>query len=140
MPRPTWGQARSFCKRQGYDEISTDHHDYVKVIAGTVRSFTMVSHGSDAIQVPASMWKLVWSKQLHLKSEQDFWSGLNGGTVQYDTVRTAPQPEPLPAYLVHHLRVVHHYTPEQIAGITREQAQAMLNAYYSSTLAEPHET
>jgi hypothetical protein len=69
---------RSFCKRQGYDEISTDHHDYVKVIAGSVRSFTMVSHGSDAIQVPAGMWKLVWSSQLHLKSEQDFWSGLNG--------------------------------------------------------------
>ncbi len=137
MPRPTWGQVRDFCRRQGYDEIATVHFDYVKIIAGGVRSFTMVSHGADARQVPPELWKRVLSSQLRLKSEDDFWSGLRGGTVSYDLPPTPPQPEPLPAYLVHHLRDVRHYTPEQIATTSREQAQELLDAYYSSELVEP---
>ena len=136
MPRPTWGQVRDFCRRQGYDEIAADHFDYVKIIPGGMRSFTMVSHGADARQVPPELWKRVWFSQLRLKSEDDFWTGLRGGSVTYDLPPALPQPEPLPIYLVRHLQDVRHYTPEQIAATTREQAQEMLDAYFSGELVE----
>ncbi len=137
MPRPRWGQVRGFCRKQGYDEIAADHYDYVKILPGGVRSYTMVSHGTDAEQVPPGMWKLVWSRQLRLKSEEEFWRGLAGETVEYDVPPAPVPPAPLPAYLVEHLRDVRRFTPEQIARATREEAQDLLDAYYSRELAEP---
>jgi len=40
-------------------------------------------------------------------------------------------------YLQHHLRDVLHWSEEQIAQTTRDQAQELLNAYYANQLREP---
>ncbi|MFI5274772.1 MAG: hypothetical protein ACHQ4H_17210 [Ktedonobacterales bacterium] len=137
MPRPRWREVRHFCLTQGYVETVSDHWYYDKMLPGAHRSHTKVSFGHEGEQVPARMWKLVWFHELRLASEDDFWRGLKGETVAYDVPPSLAPPAPLPDYLVRHLRDVRHYTTEQIAATTPEEAQALLNAYYSGELAEP---
>jgi hypothetical protein len=49
----------------------------------------------------------------------------------------AGEPDPLPAYLADHLRRICHFTDDQIAATSRDDAQRMLDDYYSRDLAEP---
>ena len=133
--RPTWGQVRQFCIAQGYQERRGDHDRYIKVI-GRESSGTMISHGVDGETVPTQMWVLVWKRQLKLASEEEFWKGLRGEAVQY---AIPPAPEsltPLPAYLERFLRETLHWSPEQIAQTTHDEAQALLNAYYARELQD----
>ena len=135
--RPTWGQVRQFCIAQGYAERRGDHDRYFKVVGGRHSSGTMISHGVDGETVPTQMWLKIWKRQLLLASEDEFWKGLDGHTVLYD-IPPAPEPQrPLPVYLQHHLRDVLHWSEEQIAQTTRDQAQELLNAYYADQLREP---
>ena len=140
MPQPRWGQVRRFCTVQGYAETVSDHWYYDKMLPGSLRSHTKVSFGRDGEQIPGRMWKLIWFHQLRLKTEDDFWRGLDGGAVIYN-VPPSPEPEtPLPEYLIRHLRDVRHYADARISNITREEAQRLLNEYYAHELAEPEET
>jgi hypothetical protein len=133
--RPTWGQVRQFCITQGYQERRGDHDRYIKVV-GRESSGTMISHGVDGETVPAQMWLLVWKRQLKLASEEEFWKGLRGEVVQY-AIPPAPEPRrPLPAYLERFLRETLHWSPEQVAQTTRDEAQALLNAHYARELQD----
>lgn len=137
MPRPRWGQVRQFCQVQGYSETRTTHYYYTKIVAEMVLSRTLVSFGADAEQAPPEMWKKVWHEQLRLLSEDEFWRGLAGNPVAY-AIPPAPEPAaPLLAYLARHLRDVLHYTPDRIATTSREEAQALLDAYYARELGQP---
>ncbi len=132
--RPKWGQVRAFCRAQGYRETRTDHYYYDKVLSDRSTSGTKVSFGKDADEVPPELWKRVWSLQLRLKSEAEFWTGLEGSSVEY-TIPPAPQAaDPLPAYLLRFLRDTLHYSDDQIDSLGREQAQDLLNAHYAGTL------
>ena len=97
----------------------------------------MVSMGVDGEQVPSQMWRLVWSRQLRLASEDEFWKGLRGEDVQYGIPPMAEPPRPLPAYLVRFLRDTLHTPEEQIRALTREQAQEILDTHYSGELRDP---
>jgi hypothetical protein len=137
MPRPDWGQVRDFCKKHGYEEErDADHWYYDKVLSDGKSSWTKISHGKDAVQVPKNLWTLVYRHQLRLRSEDDFWRGLNGDPFQYD-IPPLPEPgEPLPEYLVRHLRTVRHFTDEQVAATSRQEAERFLLEHYSRELIE----
>ena len=134
--RPTWRQVREFCLKQGYQERRTDHVRYVKVLPDRSTSGTMISLGVEAEQVPASLWNVVWRHQLRLASEDDFWKGLRGEPVRYAIPSVEEPPEPLPVSLVRFLRDTLHLSEAQIAALSREQAQRLLNEHYSRELLE----
>ncbi len=135
--RPTWGQLRQFCVAQGYQERRGNHDRYIKVVGERYSSGTVISHSVDGETIPTQMWLKVWKRQLILAGEEEFWKGLDGTPVKYD-IPPAPEPQqPLPEYLRRHLLDVLHWTEEQIAETTRDQAQELLNAYYASQLRQP---
>ena len=84
-------------------------------------------------------WNQVWRHQLRLASEDEFWRGLAGQSVAYAISPQLEPATPLPHYLVRHLRDVMYYSEEQIAVTSRDEAQALLNAYYSHELSEPND-
>ncbi|MGH2369256.1 MAG: hypothetical protein ACRDI2_13755 [Chloroflexota bacterium] len=135
MP-PRWGEVREFCRKQGYQETRTGHIHYLKVLPDRSTSGTMVSLGVDGQVVPSSLWVRVWRRQLRLTSEEEFWKGLRGELVTYAIPPTPASPEPLPAYLLRFLRDTLHLPDAQIAPLTREQAQQLLNDYYSREVRE----
>jgi hypothetical protein len=135
--RPRWGQVREFCRIQGYRETRTDHYRFLKVLPDRSTSGTMVSMGVDAEEMPSQMWRLVWRHQLKLAGEDEFWKGLRGEPVRYATTPTPKESEPLPAYLSRFLRDVLHRSEDEIGGMTREEAQELLDAYHAQELREP---
>ena len=121
MPRVTWGEVKAFCRRIGYTESNGNYFYFDMGLSDGSSSGTMVSHGvRDADPIPKTYWKLIWHKQLRLRTEADFWSGLNGDVVCWDI-----PPTPLPLYLRRFLAEQHYYNEEQIAQTSREDAQAM---------------
>ena len=112
MPRPRWGQLRRFCELQGYGETRTDHFYYEKVLSDGLTSGTKVSFGRDAETIPSQLWTRVWRRQLRLRSEEDFWSGLEGGPVRYDIPPAPDPPIPLPDCLLRFLRDILRYSEE----------------------------
>lgn len=135
--RPTWGQVRQFCQRQGYPETRTGHFRYVKVLPDRSTSGTMVSMGVDSEEVPPEMWRLVWRRQLRLDSEEEFWKGLQGQTVRYATGPVSEPLQPLPDYLLPFLEGALHWSEHEIAATTREHPQRLLNDCYARELREP---
>ena len=130
--RPTWAQVRRFCEQQGFRRSTTDHTFYDKILpdgstAGTKLSFNL----TDTETVPTSLWSRIWKRQLRLRTEDDFWRGLEGLPVEYDIPPTPEPPQPLPDYLLRHLRDDRHLDEAAIAATPRNEAQRLLNAWYS---------
>lgn len=118
--------------RQGFRPSTTDHDFYDKVLADGSTAGTKISFGvAESEPVPSSLWPRIWRRQLRLRSESEFWRGLDGGAVDYDIPPTAEPSQPLPDYLVRHLRDDRHWPEEQIASASREEAQRLLNDWYS---------
>lgn len=133
MPRvPTWREVSEFCQRSGYEKDERSHHTYYtrEPVAGFI-SQTYISRGAGNKRVPTPQWSQVWRDQLRLSSEDDFWSGLDGEEYHYDLPPVPRAPEPMKPYLTHFLRDTLHYTDEQIAGISAEEAQRLLDLHYS---------
>ena len=135
--RPTWGQIRQFCRRLGYRETRTCHFHYITVLHDRSTSGTMVSMGVDGEEVPSQMWAMVWRHQLRLASEDEFWKGLHGQPVEYAVSVIEEPSEPLPGYLLRFLRGTLHLPQAEIAALTRQQAQRLLDDYYTRELREP---
>lgn len=133
MPRvPTWREVSDFCQRNRYEKDERRHHTYYtrEPVPGVV-SQTYISRGAGNARVPTPLWSQVWRDQLRLRSETDFWKGLSGEEYAYDLPPTPRAPEPMKPYLTHFLRDMLHYTDEQIANTSPEEAQQMLDTYYS---------
>jgi hypothetical protein len=133
--RPRWGEVRRFCQVQGYHETKSDHWYYDKALPDGTSSGTKVSLGADSDDVPPSLWTRVWRHQLRLASEEEFWRGLGDPSVRYDLPAVAEPSTPLPTYLDRFLRNTLHYTDAQIAEITRDEAQRLLDAHYMRELS-----
>lgn len=133
MPRvPTWHEVTDFCRRNGYDQDERSHHTYYtrEPVAGFV-SQTYISRGAGNARVPSPLWSRVWRDQLRLASEDDFWKGVDGADYHYNLPPAPQAPEPMPPYLARFLRDTLHYTEEQIAATSPEEAQRLLDDYYS---------
>lgn len=136
--RPTWGQVRRFCERQGFRRSTTDHDFYDKVLPDGSTAGTKISFGTAETEtVPSSLWPRIWKRQLRLPDEEEFWRGLDGEPVAFDTPVALEATEPLPDYLLRHLQEDRHLPEEEIAAMSRTEAQRLLNAWYSGERAEP---
>lgn len=123
---------RHFCERQGFRPSKTDHHFYDKVLADGSTAGTKISFGvAESESVPASLWPRVWKRQLRLRGEAEFWIGLEGRPVEYDIPRSPEPSQPLPEYLSRHLRDDRHWSEDWIADVALEEAQRLLNEWYS---------
>jgi hypothetical protein len=130
--RPTWGKLRRFCQQQRFRPSTTDHDFYDKVLPDGSTAGTKISFGvTENEPVPTSLWPRIWRRQLRLSSEDDFWQGLAGGHVEYDIPHSPEPRQPLPEYLVRHLRSDRHWSEEQITSVSHEEAQGLLNDWYS---------
>jgi hypothetical protein len=136
--RPTWGQLRRFCERQGFRQSTTDHDFYDKVLADGSTAGTKISFGvAETETVPSSLWPRIWRRQLRLRAEGEFWRGLEGGPVDFDIPHVEEPAQPLPDYLVRHLREDRHMPEDTIATTSRAEAQRLLNEWYSRDRGEP---
>jgi len=137
MSRPCWRQVGQFCRKQEYKEDRTTHWQYEKVVAPSIMSWTQVSFGKLDEQIGSNFWKKVWHDQLHLKSQDDFWAGLDGRKAEYDIRPARQPPESMPAYVQTFLRDVERLTPQQIADLSVDEAKARWLAYHSRELLDP---
>lgn len=130
--RPTWGQVRRFCERQGFRPSTTDHDFYDKVLPDGSTAGTKISLGlAETETVPSSLWPRIWKRQLRLQAEDEFWRGIDGAPVTYDVPPAPEPPRPLPDFLARHLRQDRHMPDAAIAATPREKAQQLFNAWYS---------
>jgi hypothetical protein len=122
---------RRFCERQAFRPSTTDHNFYDKVLADGSTAGTKITFSvTETEPIPSSLWPRIWKRQLRLKSEDAFWQGLEGGPVEYD-IPLSPEPrQPLPEYLIRHLRDVRHWSDDRIAATTVQEAQQLLNEWY----------
>lgn len=121
-PRPKWRDVRRFCEREGFDLFSSDHDYYDKTFPGGETAATKVSRGADTETLDPGMWRMVWKRQLRLRSEEDFWRGVRGESVVYDIHPPPADPEPLPDYLRRYLATIEHLDDAAIARMAREEA------------------
>src|SRR5438094_665592 len=135
MP-PRWGEVREFCRKQGYRETRTDHFHYLKILADGSTSGTMISMGKDGENVPGQMWSRIWRRQLRLASEEECSRGRRGEPVHYAIPSGTEPAETLPDYLRRFLKEILHRSDEEIAAMTREEAQKELNDFYSTQLRD----
>ena len=136
MPcRATWGDVRRFCDRQNFTLIQTHHDNYEKEISPGLTARTRISHGqSDADPVQVNLWKRAWHEQLRLRSEEDFWLGVEGNPFAFDIPPTPMPAEPLPRYLLDRLTDRLHLSADEAATVSREEAQRMFNDWCSRNL------
>jgi len=139
MPRgrPTWGEVRRFCERQGFAKRETDHTFFDKTFPGGETAGTKISRGADGETLTKARWTLVWRRQLRLRSEDDFWRGLDGGSVVYDIPAPPSDLEPLPDYLRRFLATVGHMGEDEIAATTKDEATRLWYVHLSGAASEP---
>lgn len=139
MPRgrPTWGEVRRFCERQGFAKRETDHTFFDKTFPGGETAGTKISRGVDGETLTKAHWVLVWRRQLRLRSEDDFWCGLEGGEVAYDIPAPSAAPEPLPDYLRRFLSTVRHMGEDEIATMSKDEATQLWYAHLSDAPPAP---
>lgn len=136
MPRAKWRDVRRFCEAQGHALVRGDHDRYLKPLPDGSSSRTKISHGADADEVPETIWKDVWRRQLRLADEAEFWRGVTGESVRYDIPATPEPSTMVPPYLHRFLRDVLHYTDVLIAGTDRPTAQRLFDDYHSQSLTD----
>ncbi len=136
--RPTWGQLRRFCERQGFRQSTTDHDFYDKVLPDGSTAGTKISFGlAETEAVPSSLWPRIWKRQLRLRSEDEFWRGFDGGPVAFDLPQGEESAPPLPDYLARHLREARHLSEDAIVALSRAEAQRLLNEWYRRDRGKP---
>ncbi len=81
--------------------------------------------------MPPSLWSRIRRRRLRLRVESEFWQGLEGKGVAHDVPPTPERTQQLPHHLIRHLRDDRHWSEDQIALVSREEAQHLLNAWFS---------
>ncbi len=120
--RPKWRDVRRFCEREGFDHFSSDHDYYDKTFPGGETAGTKISRGADAETLDPGMWRIVWKRQLRLRSEEEFWRGVRGESVAYNIPSLPADPEPLPDYLRRYLANTEHLDDAAIARMSKDEA------------------
>jgi hypothetical protein len=154
MPVPTKKQMKDFCSVDGWEprgkpkqtgaggakRKTGDHLRYRKILDdGTVLN-TRVSHGSggeSAFDDPR-LWKDVWSRQLGLDSEDQFWEALRtGDPVQRGGPAASTQPDgpSKPSWLVDWL--IHRVGLDEADVLAMSEDEAM--ARYHESIAPPED-
>jgi hypothetical protein len=139
LPQPRFGDIRRFCAIDGWEEVKSatgrtgDHYRYRKTLSDGRILRTKASHGNDEIGDP-KLWKRVWSEQLALDTEDQFWETLRSGEPPArasEARATAPEGESLPGWLVAKLVREVGLSSGEVAQLSEPEAMKKLHEYYS---------
>ncbi len=146
MPQPSSRDIKRFCEIDGWEQTKTvkkkdgDHFRYRKHLddGGLLR--TRASHSKDQIGDPG-LWHHIWHEQLGLASEDQFWAALKSGKPvdRSPAAPQRPQGPSLPAHLAGPLIRQVGLTVKEVAGLSVDEAEARLAAYYESLHLSPNQ-
>lgn len=137
-PALTRNDHQAFCETEGWELVRnargkvSGHHALtceLQLHDGRILR-TRISHPPDSSTYGANMWSHVLRDQLQV-DEQAFWACVRGGMKPNRGEPEIPA-EALPAELVHLLVTRLHLTSAQVAAMTREEAIARMQEFWSS--------
>ena len=138
-PAPTRADHQVFCETEGWEVVrnargkASGHHAVTyefHLRDGTILR-TRISHPPDRTNYGANVWSHILRDQLGV-DEAGFWACVRDGVKPKRGEAETP-PEALPADLVHLLIGRLRLTAAEIAGMTRDEAIARMQKYWSST-------
>jgi hypothetical protein len=126
---PTKGDHRRFCQVDDWEKRRSKHHErYRKTLPDRVLQ-TRISRGSEDIQDPG-MWSHILRDELEV-TEEEFWRAVDEG-VPPDRSKGVDQEqidEGLPGWLVARLRHSVGLRDDEIAPLTRAEAERIWTEY-----------
>lgn len=137
LPKSTTFDLLRFVEIDGWTEAKTargktrDHHVFTKTLLDGRALWTKISHGRKEIGDPR-LWHRIWSEQLGLATEEEFWHVLMTNSAAPRAGPAAPPPAP-PDWLIDHLVTRLHMTPEAARALSPAEAERRWHEY----LAQP---
>jgi hypothetical protein len=136
-PAPTRKDHQAFCENEGWEQVrnargqTSSHHaaTYELPLRDGRILRTRISHPPNATTYGPSIWAHILRDQLGI-SEEEFWACARDG-VRPNRGEPEVPPEALPADLVHILVTRLRLSREDIAALTRDEAIARVNDYWS---------
>lgn len=136
-PTPTRADHDNFCRAEGWREVrdsqgrtGTHHVTYELDLPDGRTLRTRISHPPDRTDYGPALWSHILRDQL-VVSEAEFWACVNDGKLPDRGIPAAP-PEALPADLVHLLRTRVRLSDAEIAAMSRSEAIARLQQFWSA--------
>ena len=130
MRTPTWGEIERFCRIDGWRESRrTDHVFFEKTLSDGTVLRTHRSFATGKTMSPGR-FKDILRSQLQVR-EADFWAALEN---KEPVARPSEPPEEeaaLPAYLVRVLKDELHLSEPEIAELSLEEAQRLVQEHWS---------
>jgi hypothetical protein len=138
VPLPRFDDIRRFCELDGWIKKSTvrkgegDHTRCEQRLEDGTILRTRASHSNEQIG-DRSLWRHIWSEQLGLAIEDDFWRVLE---TQRPADRPSTQPRPpegpsLPGWLVEALVRQAGIPLSEVSVLTEHEARQRLNEFWS---------
>jgi hypothetical protein len=135
-PQPTRADHETFCRTEGWrlvrdarDRTGTHHRTYELDLPDGRILRTRVSHPPDRTDYGPSLWQHILRDQLAVSPEQ-FWRCVRDGIPPGRTLPAVPAGA-MPAEVVHLLLAKVGLSEAEVAAMTREQAVARLNRYWT---------
>jgi hypothetical protein len=130
---------RRFCEIEGWTLVrdargkSVRHHlTYELPLADGTVLRTRISRPANHDQYGPGLWSHILSTQLAVTAAQ-FWECLRSGQAPDRPGSSRPEGrEPIPAQVAYHLLHTVGLSDDEVAGLTREQAVARLNEYWTT--------
>lgn len=137
MRLPTYKELRRYVDVEGWQDKDAasgkkegDHHRYVFTTPTGERLFTKISHGRSQIN-DADLFGHILRDQLHIDEEQ-FWVAVDRGVIPARPSPTITQPtDALDAKLARNLLKKVGLKPQQLTGMTQEEALRLWHEWLS---------
>jgi len=137
FPAPTREDHQRFCQNEGWEQIrdaqgrTGTHHITYKLVLPDGRVLrTRVSHPPDRSGYGARLWSHILRDQLGV-DEAEFWACVRGAGSPDRGTPVKPEGAGVPARLVFQLIHDCGLTEKQVAAMTKDDALAALNEYWS---------
>lgn len=135
-PAPQRIHHRQFVEMEGWDHRGTvkrrmgDHHRYLLRLPDGRLLMTKISHPSNKETYGPDLWAAILRDHLQVSAEE-FWACVDGGILPARSRPPAPLGEEIPIGVVHQLINRAGLTDAEVRALTKEQAIARLNRFWS---------
>lgn len=132
-----------FCQFDGWTQLKSargvgrDHIYFVKELPDGRTLRTKVSHGSKKAEYSAHLWKQIWSEQLALSSEDEFWRVLKERRPANRETTVEVAREEMPAWLAQCLLYTVGLRQDQIANMSLAEADQCWQDYQTKPQLAP---